>query len=87
MTARWYTLEEVAAATGLPARTLRDLLDKDRISYVQWEHNGLRRLTDDTLKDLERLGIPVNRALLERGKNGRNGKNGKSSHAPADTEA
>lgn len=70
----YYSIREVAKATGLPERTIRDLLDKDRISYVQWQHNAMRRLNDDTLRSLEALGIPVDKAALQRGKNGKNGK-------------
>lgn len=68
---RWYSQADLARATGLPERSIRDLLDRGRIYYWQDQPNEKRLLNDRTISSLEALGIPVRRDLLgEPGKPG-----------------
>lgn len=71
-TPRWYSLQDLARATGLPHRYLRNLLDNGLIWYWQPAPNAKRLLNDQTVTSLEQLGVPVNRAALT----GNPGKNG-----------
>lgn len=73
-TPRWYSLDDLARATGLEHRYLRSLLDRDLIRYVQPEPNAKRLLNDQTVASLEALGVPVNRAALT-GNPGKPGEN------------
>lgn len=61
---RWYSQADLARATGLPERTIRDLLDRGRIYFWQGQPNEKRLLNDRTISSLEALGIPVRRDLL-----------------------
>jgi len=70
MKPRWYTITELSDATGLPARTIRHLLDHGNIRHWQPGGPNTKRLLDHrTITDLEALGIPVNL-----GKHGKLGK-------------
>lgn len=82
---RWYTIDQLAKATGLTARQVRHLLDQGRVRYQQDQWNSIRRPNDQTVTDLEQLGIPVDRAEL--GKYGKDGNFGKSEREPEETSS
>lgn len=69
----WYSIDDLAAATGLTRRQLRRLLDTGRVHYVQWERGTKRLLNAATIRDLEGLGIPVATDLLT-GQDGQDGQ-------------
>ena len=69
---RWYSPGTLARATGLAERHIRYLLDRGRVSFVQYAPNEKRLLNDATVADLEALGIPVDRGEL--GKDGEDGE-------------
>jgi len=71
---RWYTFAELARATGLTERQIRHLADSGQITYQQNQWNSPRRLNNQTVADLEALGIPVH--LGNTGKDGNTGKSG-----------
>lgn len=74
-TPRWYSLDDLARATGLTHRYIRNLLDENLIWYWQPAPNAKRLLNDQTVASLEALGVPVNRAALT-GNPGKPGENG-----------
>lgn len=61
---RWYSHGAIARASGITRRYLRTLLDAGRIPFVQPANNAKRLLNDATVRGLEAIGIPVDRALL-----------------------
>jgi len=77
----WYTITALSRATGLEERYIRQLLDDDRIYYLQPGGPATKRLLNArTVADLEQLGIPVHRHLLndEPGNLGSLGKPGEA---------
>lgn len=73
---RWYSIHDLARATGLSARYIRQLLDDDLIRYLQpGGPNTKRLLNQRTVQDLERIGILVSHDLLT-GNAGKTGKAG-----------
>lgn len=74
---RWYSPTTLARASGLPERHIRYLLDRRRLTFVQYAPNEKRLLNDATVADLEALGVPVDRAVLhECGESGDVGEDG-----------